>query len=82
MAPKSQPSELLGQAVRAERRAQGLTQSQLGDLAGTGLNFVSQLERGKPTVRFDKTIAVLSVLGLELRLIRGQSGLTRDPQLK
>lgn len=58
----------LGQAIRRSRKAHGLTQGELAGLAGTGLRFVSELERGKPTVSLDKTLAVLAVLGLQLLL--------------
>jgi transcriptional regulator with XRE-family HTH domain len=58
-----------------------LSQQELGDLAGTGLNFVSQVERGKETVRFDKLLAVLRVLGLRLVLSRGTEGLTVTREL-
>jgi y4mF family transcriptional regulator len=68
----------LGETVRKEREAHGLTQSQLGDLSGTGLNFVSQLERGKRTVRLDKLLSVLQVLGLELKLCHGKRGISSD----
>lgn len=58
----------IGEAVRQARRAHGLTQSQLAGLAGTGLRFVSELERGKPSISLDKTLAVLAVLGLRVRV--------------
>ena len=72
-------SKIIGQCVRVERRARGLTQQELGELAGTGLNFVSQLERGKTTVRLDKALAVLKVLGLELQIVRGKKGVSVAP---
>ena len=53
--------------VRARRRALGLTQEQLADLAGTSARFVWSIEQGKASVRVDKLIDVLHVLGLELR---------------
>jgi HTH-type transcriptional regulator/antitoxin HipB len=58
----------IGAAVRQARRAHGLTQTQLAGLAGTGLRFISELERGKPTVALDKTLAVLAVLGLRFQV--------------
>lgn len=42
---------ILGSSIRQERKAQKMSQQSLGELAGTGLNFVSQLERGKSTGR-------------------------------
>lgn len=71
-----------GAAIRIARKRRGITQEELGELAGTGINFVSQLERGKETLRLDKLIAVLTVLGLELALSRGKSGLTVSKELQ
>lgn len=67
---------ILGKAVKGERQALGLSQKALGELAGTGINFISQLERGKQTVRIDKALAVLKVLGLEVQVIRGKGCLS------
>lgn len=57
----------LGADVRERRRALGLLQEDLADLAGTSARFIGSLENGKPTVRLDKVVAVLDALGLELR---------------
>jgi len=62
----------LGQAIRAERQRLSLTQTQLAELAGCGLTFVNQLERGKPSVRLEKLLMVLEVLGLSLTLSKGK----------
>jgi HTH-type transcriptional regulator/antitoxin HipB len=64
--PRSSPPEILGGAVRARRRRLGLRQQALADLAGVGVAFVYDLEHGKPTLRLDKVLAVLDVLGLGL----------------
>jgi len=72
----------LGATIRKERKSRGLSQQELGDLAGTGLNFVSQIERGKETVRFDKLLALLRVLGLELVVSRGTAGITVAKELR
>jgi len=58
----------IGAAVRHARRCHGLTQTQLAGLAGTGLRFISELERGKPSVALDRTLAVLAVLGLRVQV--------------
>ncbi|HSX64691.1 MAG TPA: helix-turn-helix transcriptional regulator [Pseudoxanthomonas sp.] len=58
----------IGAAVRQARRNHGLTQTQLAGLAGTGLRFISELERGKPSVALDKTLSVLAVLGLRIQI--------------
>ena len=62
----------IGAAVRHARHTHGLTQTQLAGLAGTGLRFISELERGKPSVALDKTLAVLAVLGLRLQISDAQ----------
>lgn len=61
-------SEELGRLLRAERRAQGLTQEGLAMVAGTGTRFVGDLERGKPTCRVAETLRVIETLGLEVEL--------------
>ena len=58
----------LGAEVRRRRKHQGLTQGTLGRLSGTGINFVGQIEMGKPTAQIGKVLQVLKVLGVELRL--------------
>lgn len=62
----------IGKTIREERKRTGLRQKELGEYAGVGINFISQLEQGKESVRFDKLLEVLKVLGLELELKRGK----------
>ena len=59
-------SQKIGEMVRQRRLANRLTQRQLGELAGVGLRLVSELERGKPTLRMDAANRVLTVFGLML----------------
>jgi y4mF family transcriptional regulator len=72
------PSVRLGTALRNRRKSLGLTQQELARLAGCGLAFLYELEIGKATVRFDKLLSVLRVLGLELSLIEGKDVLGVD----
>lgn len=58
--------EDLGKAVLQERKAQGLTQADIAGLAHTGVRFVVDLEKGKPTIQMCKALEVLELLGLEL----------------
>ncbi|MFA7243307.1 MAG: type II toxin-antitoxin system Y4mF family antitoxin [Sulfuricellaceae bacterium] len=64
----SSPDELAS-AVRARRKALGLTQADLAGLAHTGNRFIVDLERGKPTLRIEKVLVVLALLGLELYVV-------------
>ncbi|MEZ5962419.1 MAG: type II toxin-antitoxin system Y4mF family antitoxin [Planctomycetota bacterium] len=57
---------MLGAAVRRQRRQLGLRQTVLADLAGVGVAFLYDLEKGKPTLRIDKVLSVLEALGLGL----------------
>lgn len=61
--------QAIATAVREARRRHGMTQTELAGLSGTGLRFVSELERGKSSVSLNKVVAVLSVLGLRLGIV-------------
>ena len=56
----------IGKFVRCRRLASKLNQQALGELAGTGTRLVSELERGKPTLRMDAVNKVLRVFGKTL----------------
>jgi HTH-type transcriptional regulator / antitoxin HipB len=56
-------SQQIGQFVRGRRLANRLTQRELGELAGVGTRLISDLERGKPTLRMDAVNKVLHVFG-------------------
>jgi HTH-type transcriptional regulator/antitoxin HipB len=58
----------LGKLVRAVRHEAGLDQSTAAGIAGVGVRFLGDIERGKPTVRFDLVLQVLHRLGLELTI--------------
>ena len=64
----------MGEFVRERRRANGMTQRELGELAGVGTRFVSELERNKPTVRLDAVRKVLAVFGKTLALVDRPAG--------
>jgi HTH-type transcriptional regulator/antitoxin HipB len=61
----------LGSAVRRARRRRGLRQEDLALSAGTGMRFIGELERGKPTMQLAPTLRVLHALGLTLTLEDG-----------
>lgn len=64
----------LGRAVRARRLSSGLTQAQAAGVLGVGVRFLSELERGKPTLSLELVLRVVQRLGLELILVpRGAS---------
>ena len=61
------PQEL-GSAIRAERLRHGVLQKDLAMAAGTGLRFIVDLEKGKPTCHLGKTFQVMQALGMRLSL--------------
>ena len=56
----------IGAKIRAIRKAQGVSQETLAGLAGTGQRYISELERGKETVRIREMLKVLEALGAGL----------------
>lgn len=58
----------LGKLVRKRRKETGLTQRRASGLAGVGVRFLGELERGKPTVELGRVLQVLEALGLELHV--------------
>lgn len=61
----------LAALARARRERLKLRQEEVADLAGCSERFVHSLENGKSTVRLDKVLDVLEVLGLALRVVPG-----------
>lgn len=59
------PSDL-GAAIRAERHELATDQATTAGLAGVGVRFLGDLERGKPSVRLGLVLQVLHRLGLEV----------------
>ena len=62
--------------VRARRRALGLSQEEVADLAGCSERFVYSLEQGKASVHLGKVLDVLGVLGLGLKVEPGAGTVT------
>jgi y4mF family transcriptional regulator len=61
--------ETIGTFVRDRRKAGQMTQRELGELAGVGTRFISELERGKPSVRLSVVNKVLAVFGKSLGIV-------------
>jgi y4mF family transcriptional regulator len=56
----------IGLFIRETRKSLGINQQKLADISGVGINFISQIEKGKETVRLDTTNKVLNTLGYRL----------------
>jgi len=68
-------TEQLGVAVRRQRKHLGVTQKELAMVCGTGLRFIVDVEKGKPTCQIGKIFQVLQALGLNLDMASGSDKL-------
>jgi len=64
----TQSPKQLGAAIRARRKELKVTQKDLALTCGTGLRFIIDLEKGKPTCQIGKTLQVIHALGLKFRI--------------
>lgn len=56
----------LGRAIQDTRRKKNIRQSDLADITGTSVKFISDVERGKETIQMDKAFVLLRALGLKI----------------
>jgi len=56
----------IGAMLRAKRKQMKITQRDAAGLCNVGIRFISDLENGKPTMHFDKTLKVLRSFGFIL----------------
>lgn len=61
-------SEELREITRTSRKALGVTQSTIGDLAGITLSTVQKIERGDLKVNLQNFLKMMDVLGIEVCL--------------
>ena len=67
------PKEL-GAAIRARRKQLKVTQKDLAMTCGTGLRFIIDLEKGKPTCQIGKIFRIFQAMGLELHITDSVAG--------
>ena len=58
----------IGEMIKTARKSMGVTQRALAMTSGTGLRFIIELEKGKPTCQFGKVLTVISTLGISVDL--------------
>ena len=56
----------LGTVIRERRKQLALTQLDLAGLSNSGNRFIVEVENGKPSVRLQKVLDLVDLLGLEL----------------
>lgn len=61
-------SQKLGVFIRTLRKRMNINQKDLALASGTGLRFIGELEKGKPTCQLGKTLLVLKTLGIKIEL--------------
>jgi HTH-type transcriptional regulator / antitoxin HipB len=59
----------IGRLIRHTRKTLGVTQGALALTSGTGLRFIIELEKGKPTCEIGKTLTILQTLGVTITLM-------------
>ena len=60
----------LGRAIRDRRRELGYTQAFLAEYAGVSASFLSELGNGKETIQLGKMMEVMSLLGMDICMLR------------
>jgi HTH-type transcriptional regulator/antitoxin HipB len=71
---KISDTKALGALMRAQRKALGLTQLDVAGVGNSGNRFIVELEAGKPTIQFQKTLDTLNLVGLEMVIREKTSG--------
>lgn len=60
--------DILSKAIKKHRKAAGLSQLQLAEMAGVGKTVVFDLEKGKETIQLDTLRKILIVLNIKVVL--------------
>ena len=66
--PRGYTAKQIGELIKATRKRVGVTQAGLALTSGTGLRFIIELEKGKPSCQLQKTLTVLETLGIRIEL--------------
>jgi HTH-type transcriptional regulator / antitoxin HipB len=61
-------AKTLGQVIRQQRRCLKVTQRDVALTSGTGVRFIVDLEKGKPTCQLGKALEIAWALGLKLEI--------------
>jgi y4mF family transcriptional regulator len=61
--------ETIGELVKNTRKTMNVTQKDLAMTSGTGLRFIIDMEKGKPTCQLGKVLTVLHTLGIKVEFI-------------
>lgn len=65
---KARTPKQIGNALRVERRAKGMTQTELASRAGLRQELVSKIESGRPGTAISAICALLAALDIEFEV--------------
>jgi len=60
--------KILATVIKKHRKAAGLSQLQLAEMAGVGKTVVFDIEKGKPTIQLDTLRKIMAVLNIKVQL--------------
>ncbi len=60
--------KVLATVIKKHRKASGLSQLQLSEMAGVGKTVVFDIEKGKETIQLDTLRKILAVLNIKVQL--------------
>lgn len=63
-----------GQIVKKARKKKGLTAEQLADMSGVTISTIYNIEADKVSPRMDNMLAIMRVLGYEIRFMKKYTG--------
>jgi len=61
-------SKILAVIIKKHRKAAGLSQLQLAEMAGVGKTVVFDIEKGKETIQLDTLRKIMAVLNIKVQL--------------
>ncbi len=61
-------SKVLATVIKKHRKAAGLSQLRLAEMAGVGKTVVFDIEKGKETIQLDTLRKILAVLNIKVQL--------------
>ncbi len=60
--------KVLATVIRKHRKAAGLSQLQLAEMAGVGKTVIFDIEKGKETIQLDTLRKILAVLNVKVQM--------------
>jgi y4mF family transcriptional regulator len=60
--------KVLATVIRKHRKAAGLSQLQLAEMAGVGKTVIFDIEKGKETIQLDTLRKILAVLNIKVQM--------------